>query len=370
MSLKNTATAYGSVTKTLHWLMGTLMILMLIMGLTMGDIPNGPSTVQLKITVYGLHKSIGILILGLVFVRIGWHLYSRRPAPVESLRPIDRVGAAVMHYFLYFLMIIMPLTGWLMSSAKGRPVSFFGLFTLPDLVPADKEAGHTYAERHELIGYIIIGAATLHILAALKHHFVNKDAVLRRMLPALLCLLLLAPATAGAAESWTMLHDKSSIIFRPKQMGNDFTGRFDVFSAQIAFSADDLKNSHVSIGIQIPTAHTGDAERDENLKAKEWFDAAAYPEAKFEAGTFTAAGKDSFEARGTLTVKNISQPVTLPFTLKIDKDATGRTLATMDGHVTIDRSKFQIGTGQWADTGIIANDVPVDIHVVALGAKP
>jgi polyisoprenoid-binding protein YceI len=192
------------------------------------------------------------------------------------------------------------------------------------------------------------------------------------MLPlaAFLALFLFATPAAADAQNWNMIHSKSTITFRPKQMGTEFKGTFDTFSAVIAFDPNNLAASKAVIDVQIGTAHTGAPDRDQNLKGKDWLDVAQFPDAVFETKSFQKTGENAYTAEGTLTIRNISLPVTLPFKLDIAKNAAGNETATMDGTVTLDRSKFQIGTGQWADTSIIANEVPVDIHVVALSTKP
>lgn len=367
MSLFNTPVSYGSVTKILHWVTALLIITLLTVGFTMGGIKDLP----VKFTVYGLHKSLGVTVLLLVLARAAWHVYSRRPDPVETLSPRDRRGAAGMHYLLYALMILMPLSGWAMSSAFGRPVSFFGLFTLPDFVAPDPDLGKALAARHRQIAWVIIVAVSLHAGAALWHHFVRKDAVLRRMLPALLFTLLLAPPAAARAEvpTWTVQHEKSSLSFRPKQMGAEFKGVFDVFAADIAFDPDDLEKSKVTVTIQVPSAHTGAPDRDENLKAPDWFDTTKFPAAKFESTAFRREGEGRYVADGTLTIKGVTLPVVLPFTLAITKRDDGFSTAVVDGTVTLDRSKFNVGVGQWADVSIIANEVPVDVHLTALARR-
>lgn len=366
MPLKNTETEYGAVTKILHWTIAVIVICLLGAGLVMGGIHD----LSLKLTTYNLHKSFGITVLALIICRICWHIYSHRPEEVETIKPWEKIGAKIVHYSLYVLLLAQPMTGWLMSSAGGRPVNVFGLFTLPDLVPVDKAVKHIYASRHETIGYLIIAVVGLHIAAALKHHFIDKDIVLKRMLPAaaFLALVLFATPAAAGAPQWSMLHGKSSITFRPKQMGTEFKGTFDTFAALIIFDPDNLAASKAVIDVHIGTAHTGAADRDENLKSKDWFDVAQFPDARFETTAFHKTGENAYTADGNLTIKNITLPVTLPFKLTIVKSAQGET-ATMDGTVTLDRSKFQIGTGQWADTSIIENKVPVDVHVVAISAK-
>lgn len=370
MPLKNTRTEYGAVTKTFHWTIAVIVLILLPLGIFMGDMPMGLA----KLQAVNLHKSLGMTVLLLVIARICWHIYSNRPDEVETIKPWERIGAKIMHYSLYVLLLAQPLTGWIFSSAKGRAVNVFGLFTLPNLVGTDKVTGktygHTFNELHSVLGWIILILVCLHIAAALKHHFIDKDRVLTRMLPAVafMALLLAAVPAAAGVPQWVLVHEKSSITFRPTQLGTEFKGTFGVFSAAIAFDPNDLAGSKASIDVQLGTAHTGAPDRDENLKSKDWFDVAQFPDAKFETKAIQKTGPDAYKAEGILTIKNISLPVVLPFKLVITPEKNGE-VATMDGSVTLDRSKFQIGTGQWKDTSIIANEVPVDIHVVAVSAS-
>jgi cytochrome b561/polyisoprenoid-binding protein YceI len=320
-----------------------------------------------RFKLYGLHKSFGVTVLILVTLRIIWHIKSRRPKAVDTLPRRDQIAAAIMHYFLYALMIAMPLSGWLMSSAYGRSVSFFGLFTLPDLIGKDVEVGKILSSRHALIGYIIMGAVALHAGAALWHHFIKKDIVLKRMLPLLAAAALLVPATCFAeAIKWTVSHTKSSITFRPKQMGQEFNGTFGTFSADIAFDPENLAESKAVVTIQLATAHTGAADRDENLKSPDWFDIVQFPEAQFETTAIKKTGEGAYVADGTLTIKGVQQPVSLPFTLTIGKNESGLREAVMDGTVVLERLAFNVGIGQWAEVSIIANEVPVDVRLVAV----
>lgn len=116
MLLKNTSTRYGVITKTFHWVMALLVILMLMLGLYMTDVTE----MATKLMLYNRHKSLGVLVLLLAMGRIGWHLYSRRPDFVASLKSYEKAGAHVLHMLLYVCMVGMPLSGWLMSSAAGR----------------------------------------------------------------------------------------------------------------------------------------------------------------------------------------------------------------------------------------------------------
>lgn len=177
--LKNTSNSYGSVAKFFHWMIFLLIGVLLIMGEIMGDLPTGPD----KFKVYGLHKSIGICVLMLAAVRLLWRWVNPSPVLPAHMRNIEKLMAHIGHYALYALMFAMPLSGWMMSSAAGFPVSVFGLFTLPDMVLPDPSLKATMSDMHELLATAIMVIVTLHILAALFHHVYHKDNVLKRMLP-------------------------------------------------------------------------------------------------------------------------------------------------------------------------------------------
>jgi len=177
--LKNTPSSYGIVTKAFHWTSALIVIGMLAAGLYMTRMGKSPGALQL----YNLHKSFGVVVLCLVTLRLFWHLYSKKPAYVASLEPWEKTTAHVVHIFLYIAMFVMPLSGWLMSSAGGRPVSFFGLFTLPDLIGQDQGYREIFGTLHDATAYALMAAIVLHVAGALKHAVIDKDGTLGRMLP-------------------------------------------------------------------------------------------------------------------------------------------------------------------------------------------
>lgn len=177
--VKNTEISYGCVAKTLHWLIALGIISLLTVGLYMTGLEKG----EFRGQVYGVHKATGILILVLVVVRIIWRNMNVQPKLPADIPAYQKFAAHFLHYNLYVLMLLIPLSGWTMSSAGGHPVSFYGLFTVPPLVGEDKELGGLAREAHWILAYIIIALISLHILAALYHHFIVKDEVLKRMLP-------------------------------------------------------------------------------------------------------------------------------------------------------------------------------------------
>ena len=179
MQLRNTADTYGALAKFLHWTIVILIIAQYVIIEAAEELPDGLE----KLTMITRHNSIGILVLALALVRIGWKLANRgQPAPVPMPRP-QRIAAAAGHGLLYLLILAQPISGWMMSSAANYPVTFFGWFELPALVGANKGMHEFYEEVHEFLFTALLVVTVVHVLAALYHHFVQKDDTLRRMLP-------------------------------------------------------------------------------------------------------------------------------------------------------------------------------------------
>lgn len=178
MAVGNTTQDYGTASKAMHWLVVALIAAMFVIAWTMEDLQQ-----PLRGQMVDLHKSIGATIIALGVIRIAMSILQAKPAPLGELPQIMHLAAKAGHGLLLLWLIVMPLSGWVMMSAFGRPVSVFGMFTLPDLVAPDREFGRTVREVHEVLatlGLILIGA---HVAAAIWHHVILKDGTLRRMLP-------------------------------------------------------------------------------------------------------------------------------------------------------------------------------------------
>lgn len=179
MSLKNTADRWGGISQLLHWTVAVLILVMAYLGLTMGDLPNGPD----KIKTYALHKSIGITILALVALRLLWRLYAGTPRPVPgSPRWQERI-AALTHAAIYLLLFAIPLSGWVLNSAAGFPLRWFGLVNLPHIVGESHDLHELAEEAHELMFWVLALLVVAHAGAAFYHHIFQRDATLARMLP-------------------------------------------------------------------------------------------------------------------------------------------------------------------------------------------
>lgn len=180
------AERYDPVAVTLHWVIALLIIAMIPLGFFMGDLPP-----TIKFDAYTLHKSLGILVLAFSVFRVIWRFLNPPPALPVQMPAWEKLAARVSHWALYFLILALPLTGWLMVSASRKyPTIFFWSGEVPFLpLPEpmlNKDTAHMFNETHELLAFIAIALVGLHLSAALKHHFVDRDSVLVRMMPSFL----------------------------------------------------------------------------------------------------------------------------------------------------------------------------------------
>lgn len=173
----------------------------------------------------------------------------------------------------------------------------------------------------------------------------------------LLMLAALLPATATAASSWEIVHDESRLGFVATQQGGRFEGRFEDFSADMRFSADDLAASGFDVTIETGSVNTGSSQRDSSLPDTAWFNTDAFPEAYYVTRDIRATAQ-GYEAVGDLTIRDNTHEVILPFTWETDGDR-----AVMDGSVTIDRVRFGIGQGEWRDPSVAGHEVEVVVDL-------
>jgi cytochrome b561 len=156
-----------------------LILIQVFLGLTADDLPLGMK----KLKLLAEHKSFGMTILGLAVLRLAWRTANRTPELPDTLKSWERAVAQVTHWGLYLLLFALPVSGWLMSSARGFPVSWFGYFQFPDLVPKNQGFYDAMLQTHHVLVWVLGGVVLLHVAAAVKHHFMLKDDVLKRMLP-------------------------------------------------------------------------------------------------------------------------------------------------------------------------------------------
>ncbi len=170
---------YDRTAILLHWLVALLIFVAFPLGIYMHDLPLSPT----KLHLYSYHKWVGITVLTLVVVRVLWRATHTPPPLPDSMSQLQQYASHAVHFVLYALILAVPLSGWLMSSAKGFQTVWFGVLPLPDLVGKDKVLGDLLARVHQVLNFALLATVALHIAAAIKHRVVDGDKVLLRMLP-------------------------------------------------------------------------------------------------------------------------------------------------------------------------------------------
>jgi cytochrome b561/polyisoprenoid-binding protein YceI len=343
------STAYTRTAISLHWLIALLVFAGWGLGVYMHDLPASPD----KARYYGWHKSIGVTVFLLALLRVAWRA-THAPPPLPASVPAWQASASrVSHALLYLLILVIPLTGWLMSSAKGFQTLYFGVLPIPDLLGKDEPLGKLLERVHILLAFTLAGLVGLHLAAALKHHFVDRDAVLRRMLPVLLAALLLGALPASSVD---LARSEVTATFR--QLNVPVSGRFDSFRGSVRF--DPRRTEATSARIEVDTASfdLGDADYNQEVRGTAWFDSARHPRASFVSSRVTPAGPGRFSAAGTLTFKGRAQPLEVPFTVR-----AGDGRRVFEGQFTLSRKAYGVGDPQWDD--VLEDPVVVRFRIVA-----
>ncbi len=390
--------SYSSFSKVLHWVTALLIFGLLSVGFYMVGMEDSP----FKFQVYGWHKSFGTLILLLVIIRVGWSVISAPPAALASHAAWEKLLANFVKWALILGMFAMPLSGWIMSNAGDFPYGFFGLFEMPHLVGKNKAIYQFSMEIHEFVASGLLIALALHMAGAFKHHFLDRDETLQRMtyrrlgliggviLASIAGILWVTPVALSllgeedhaqhnhaqissenavhdhghhvhdvSTPQWHIQKEGSAIHFEATQYGTVFKGVFENFSGEIFFDPDNLAQSKVDMTIDTGSINTGAPERDVQARGGEWFDVVSFPEARFVSKKFETLGGNQFSVTGDLTLKNMTQDITFPFTLDFPADDQ----AHMKAELTLNRLDFNIGTGQWASDEAIGGTVRIVINV-------
>lgn len=399
-SLGNSPRSYGGVAKTLHWLTALLILTAIPLGLVANNLPYDTSAqLATKGWLFSLHKTIGIAAFTVAVLRILWAASQPKPALLHPDRRLESWAAETVHWMLYASLVIVPLSGWLHHAATQgfAPILWpFGQ-SLP-LVPVDDGVAHFFAAWHWLFTKVLVAALILHIAGAMKHHLIDRDDTLRRMLPGRVAA---GDAQAGhprgpalaAVATWAVLMAGGSALglagqddapavpqlqaqpsgwdvqdgtlgITATQFGSPVEGRFDNWTAAIEFAPDALgpEMGTVTVQIAIPSVTLGSV-TSEALKP-EFFDVEAHPTATFDATILQAEGDDAYVADGSLTLKGTTVPLSLPFTLTLDGD-----VAQMSGEIVIDRRDWGIGTTSYQDENTVAHDVTVTVDLTAIRAE-
>ncbi|AKS42861.1 cytochrome b [Wenzhouxiangella marina] len=178
LPFRNTRTRFGLIAQSLHWAVVIGLLLQFIWAWRIDE----AESIRQQFALVNQHKSIGLTVFGLALIRLAWRFFDRPPAWPESMRAWERLAASLTHWALYGLILAIPLSGWAWSTAAGHSTSWFGALDLPALLPVNENLADILEELHEALAISLLGLAALHVLAALRHQFVLRDGLMRRIL--------------------------------------------------------------------------------------------------------------------------------------------------------------------------------------------
>ncbi|KUJ80732.1 cytochrome [Ruegeria marisrubri] len=405
MSFANTASSYGSVTKTFHWLTALLILTVIPLGwaaTNMAEAVNDPSVtatageISRTALVFSLHKTVGVLIFFVALARILWAMTQAKPGLLNAENKPEALAAEAVHWLLYGSLVLVPLTGWVHHAATEG----FAPILLPigqdlPLVPKSQNLADITAGLHWVFQWVLVASLALHILGAIKHHVIDRDATLRRMLPghanapeppaqqhgagpALAALAVWGLALGAGAYAGTFAtHQTSSpatvalkmvqsdwqvqdgsLSITVGQLGTPVTGQFADWTAAITFDEPDAPGpaGHVEVTVAIGSLTLGTV-TDQAMSA-DFFAVSEFPTATFKGEIVKT--ESGYEARGPLTIRDRSVDIVLPFTLDL-ADGT----ATMSGNLVLDRLDFGIGQNM-PDESSLAFAVEVGVELTAI----
>ncbi|MEL7311099.1 MAG: cytochrome b/b6 domain-containing protein [Pseudomonadota bacterium] len=395
---RSVTSSYSAIAQYLHWAVAAMIALQYIL---MEFAESADSRIA-KLGLIANHKSVGMTILMLAVLRLVWRAFNRPPKLPANMPQWQVSTSKAAHWALYALLFAMPITGWLLSSAASYSVSWFNLFTWPDLVAPSETLKERLATTHDWLGKVLFVTAIAHILAACKHHFLDKDDVLKRMsavIPITLFGLILAggtlaltntgetnasapqpastevgpaapdpnqvevPASASASVSelpkWQIDYVTSFIEFTAEQAGAPFTGEWQSWEADIRFSNGSPEQSTMDVLISVEGVNTEDADRDSTLLETEFFDVVNHPTVRFKTQSIRSQD-EGFTADAMLSIKGESHPIQFDFEVVEDGDSR-----LLSGTARLDRLSLGVGLGEWADTEWVGQFVDVNVAVVA-----
>lgn len=399
---------YTAVAIVLHWMIATAIIANFLLGWWMHEAIENDSTRSLAVIVFQVHKSLGLSILVLSLLRLLWRFINPTPALPATMPRWEKLAAKATHWAFYGLMIGIPLTGWLYVSTQWRhetalniPTLWFGLFEVPHLLALNEAALSTrqqlaglFAEAHEAMAFAIAVLLVLHIAAALKHHFVQRDEVLSHMVPALeksldatttepgrrltlrlgLSLIPIAiiaivfsllqgqsskhsggkSIETGAQSEWLIDPARSHIEFSGTHAGADFKGEFTRWRGDIRFNPASPEKALITASIDTASATDGIPLHDETLPLAEWFNVEVHPIATVQSTSILSIDSQRYEVNGVLTIKGVDVDLK-GFVLEVEDQGI-----RISGDTVLDRAALNLGMesdpqGEWVSLAIPVN---------------
>ncbi|KQT69098.1 MULTISPECIES: cytochrome b/b6 domain-containing protein [unclassified Aureimonas] len=392
---------YNAGAMALHWAIAAAILFQLVLGFAMSRLDVMPDA--LRFAVFQWHKTVGISVLALTLARIAWRLFNPAPAAPPSA-PAERLLAGLVHVLFYALMVLVPLSGWLLVSAS--PTKIPTLLMLSDSLPWPNlplpvalagPGGADLAETtHIWLAYSFVVLIALHVAGALKHSLIDDAPSFSRMMPvgrlprtstALVALPIAATAVAlflgggvligrgeaggapadaakleqaGAASGWTIDPAASKLFYAVTFSGKTIAGAVGNWNAAVVFDPADLSAARADIVVETASVSIEDSFIRSNLAGPDGLDTAAFPRAEIHLNAFSKT-PEGYLAKGMLRIKAVEAPIEVPFTFA--EDAAG--IATVSGRAAIDRLSYKLGIENDAKGEWLAPAIAIDFTLSA-----
>lgn len=357
---------YGDVAMLFHWLIALCIIGLIIVGKYMGGLEKDDPT---RFLLTQWHKSFGISVLILAVLRIAWRFTHRPPPEPDGLPLWQKMAAGGTHLLLYVLMLALPITGWIMVSASPLNIDTMLFKVIPwphfpgltDLSNRE-DIAHHFHDYHHLAGTALIVLLLAHVGAALKHHFVDKDTIMLRMVPQRksesfrfkLIGLLFVFGCSGAVlnhlyekaqrQSVVISAGASEVSFVADVTGEETVGLFAKSLVEAQIDENTPGNSRITARVNTATISSANYQIAGSLPEPEWFDVITHPEALFESTDIQAGDEGVLNVTGNLTLKSTTKAVSFPMQLADEEEKR-----VARGEFTIDRRDFDIGLNSQAN---------------------
>lgn len=407
MSLVDSDAQYGSITKSLHWLTALLILTVIPLGiiangqsedlLAPGSVA-GEAEISRTALLFSLHKTFGIAIFIVALVRIAWAITQHRPRPLATHNRVSVFLAKTIHWLLYGSLVLVPLSGWsLHSAAPGFAPILWPLGQSLPFIPASASAAEFFAGLHIVLERVLILALLLHVAAALKHHFIDRDQTLRRMLrrdnahlalsanmssalPFLAAVLVwlsalslgavlgaygtlrspMAPSLEQTQTEWQVTN--GTLVISVAQLGNSVSGEFSDWTASITFDPSVNSGTAGRVEVVVATGSLTLGLVTDQAKGPDFLDTGSFPTATFT-GEIERT-ETGYSATGPLTLRDISMPILLVFDLTTEEET-----AQMTGTVVLDRRDYGIGHSL-PDEKSLGFTVNVEVSLTAQRVPP
>lgn len=346
---------YGDTAVFFHWIIAFLIIGLLAVGKFMTQLEeNDP----LRFELTQWHKSFGVSVLVLSVLRIIWRITHNPPPEIDTIPAWQQKVANITHWLLYGLMFALPITGWVMVSASPLNIDtiLFGVVEWPHLplqgVENAESLSAAFHEYHEWASTILILLLLAHIGAALKHHLIDKDTVLIRMLPELsskrfwgkLAVIVALVGGSSLVLPWVLndgpklIAGDSEVSFIADVTGEDTLGVFTETTVTAEIEKSNLPGSSIVARVQTASVVSDNDQVAGSLPDADWFDVESYPEAVFQSTAIEFISDGEVNVTGDLTLKATTQSITFPMTLNQEEE-----IIVARGEFTVDRRDYDIG---------------------------